>query len=94
MKTTILVEVRVLRVVRWPAARRQSLNRWHYCADIAERPQLSTEAIRIGVDGAYRVRVDRRLNPRWKPTVFHEGSNVYTVDAIAQDSNETNGGMR
>lgn len=76
------IEVQALRIVRYPATRYPHLNRWHYQADIADHPKLCREAIRIGADGAYRVRVDRRLNPRWKPPMFPAGTNVILADAV------------
>ena len=74
-----LQEVEVLRVVRCPATRYPNLNRWHYEADIADHPKMCAGAIRIGMGGAFRVRIDRWLNPRWKPPVFPDGANSVEI---------------
>jgi len=64
-------EVEVLRVMRYPATRNTALNRWHYQADIADHPALCKEAIRCGVDNAYRVNIFRKgLNDKWRPPEF------------------------
>jgi len=74
-------EVNVVRVIRSPATRSRTLNRWYYQADIAEHPSMSPHAIRTGHSGAYRVNVQRRgLNDRWQPPTFREGCNVFEVE--------------
>lgn len=73
------LEVEAVRILRHPATRFPHLNRWHYEADVDHHPRICAEAIRTGVGGAYRVRVDRRLNPKWKPPIFFPGSNSMKV---------------
>lgn len=70
-------EVEVAVLVRYRATRFPDLNRWHYMADIVDHPDLCPEAIRIGVDDRYRVRVSRKLNPRWRPPTSGWAGNVW-----------------
>lgn len=69
-------EVEVVRVLRYPATRNPSLNRWHYQADVADHPDMHPDSIRVG--RFYRVNIMRRgLNPSWKPPEFAPGKQVF-----------------
>lgn len=78
-------EVEVIRVVRYAAARKASLNRWRYEADIKDHPALCPDAIRCGANGAVRVNIMRNpLNPKWKPPTFAPGEYCIEIDQEQQ----------
>ena len=70
-----LLEVDVVRIVRYPATRYPHLNRWYYQADIADHSRLHPDACRTGYGGTYRVNVVRSINPSWRPPEWPAGAN-------------------
>lgn len=76
-----VLEVEILQVGRWAADKLRT--RFYYFADVVPPKEVHPEAGRLGVTtaGLYRVNIDRKLNPRWKPPVFPPGCDSIGVAA-------------
>lgn len=72
---TDLMEVHVIEIMRH---RIGSLDRYYYQAKIKAPSVILSDAIGLE-DGTYRVNVNRKLNPRWKPPIFPAGVNRVEV---------------
>lgn len=74
-----VMEVEVVRVLRTRADSYR--NRFYYSADVKRPARMHPDDQYYQKDGTVRVNIVRRANPKWKPPVFPEGSNVFEVPA-------------
>ncbi|MDD3675792.1 hypothetical protein [Thauera propionica] len=66
---TTVMEVEVVRLIRWRADPYRE--RYYYQADVVAPPEMHPDYHRWGsVPGTQRVKVCRKLNPKWKPPAF------------------------
>lgn len=73
-------DVEVVRVLRYPLGKDKK--RFHYAADIVDHPDIHPDArdhLMKSLAGLVRVRIQRNLNPRWKPPVFPKGVDMVEV---------------
>lgn len=71
-------EVDVIRVLRLKACSTE-LKRYHYQADIVPPPEFHKD---YPTYPRSRVTIDRKINKKWKPPIFEDGSNVFEVKNI------------
>jgi hypothetical protein len=75
-ETTDLMEVNVISVMRYRCDRNRE--RYYYEAKIKAPACILSDAVGME-NGTYRVNVNRKLNPKWKPPVFPDGVNRVEV---------------